>query len=208
MRHFVIQYGYMGANYLSLKQDFPTITSPSIRSDNDLSFGDEAYFDLLKKSMPWRNFHNLIYSKEFWEDECKSFGITLNDIGPFRANFKEDRQGFPLQTTEKFTYARMDIGIGLEGYGKNNGGRGLHIDNPQRIISGLLYFTDQSEIIGGQFEICDKAGEIVHRVPISENMAIISLQNEDAWHRVNPMMSGKRLAVYFALNASWKYWDR
>jgi hypothetical protein len=133
------------------------------------------------------------------------------DLSNFNPEFIEPSDGL-IRTEEKFFYGRMDVGFGLEGYGLFNGGKGNHIDNFNRVISCLLYFTDQSEIEGGEFEITNKEGLTEQRVSIRENMCIMSVQDSKAWHRVNPvnrLVNGNpRTAIYFALSYSQKYFDR
>ena len=50
-----------------------------------------------------------------------------------------DKKNINLQTQKNIIYPRLDIGIGEIGYGKNSGGKRIHVDNPQRLISILFY---------------------------------------------------------------------
>src|SRR5690606_8315359 len=73
----------------------------------------------------------------------------------FDPDLKESRDGKTLDRSKDKLYIRMDIGIGLNDYGLINGGKGCHIDLPQRLTSGLIYLTDQSDLDGGEFQIND-----------------------------------------------------
>lgn len=205
MRRLIVEYGFH-EHYEELKKDFPKNLHESVRSHEDLYSTDNLYQELLGNSPAWYWLDKKVHSYNFWKPILDKFGLYIS--APFNDYYREPRSGVVEEHFVRFLYARMDIGLGLPGYGIENGGRGLHIDNPQRIISGLLYFTDQRELDGGEFDVCDEDGCLYQRISLKENMAILSLQNEDAWHRVSPLLSGERRAVYFALNASWRYWDR
>lgn len=196
--------------FAKLEKDFPDVNNEGVRAHNDLYCTDKEYMELLEESDAWQGFHNMVFSQTFWERIVKDYfrseiKFNLN----FKNDFRENRSGTPVfQTLRFYTYGRIDIGVAHQGYGINNGGRGVHIDNKQRLISGLLYFTNQSEIDGGEFDICDSNGQVFERIPVKKNRAIISIQNENAWHKVNPLKTGIRKFVYFSLNSSWNFWGR
>ena len=70
-----------------------------------------------------------------------------------------------LKTKEDFfLYPRLDIGFGEKDYGIKTGGKGIHIDNPQRLISILFYAGGYSNIEGGEhrlWRVNDEKIEIV-----------------------------------------------
>lgn len=196
--------------FAKMERDFPIVLNEGFRAQNDLSCTDTEYQELLEESDAWTGFHNMVFSQKFWENIVKEYfqseiKFNLN----FKTDARENRAGVPIfQSLRFYTYARLDIGVATKGYGINNGGRGAHIDNKQRLISCLLYFSDQSELQGGEFQMCDSRGQVYETIPVKRNRAIISIQNENAWHKVNPLKSGIRRFVYFSLNSSWNYWGR
>lgn len=187
-----------------LLDEFPTEWGRGLRSHKDIFYADPAW---QKLSDAWKQFYNVIHTWSFWKPFVYELGVQ-DIVPPFDETYREVRGGSPPLIEPPVSYARADIGLGYEGYGKVNGGRGPHIDNPQRIISGLLYFTDQSTIEGGEFQFCDKAGAVQKTVDLKLNRAVLSVQDNDAWHMVNPLRKGERRAVYFALSATKRMWSR
>lgn len=187
-----------------MKDTFPHVTSPGVRAHNDLYCGDPEYRKFITAQEGWRRFHNMIFSKAFWTPFMPSI-----DAYAFNPSYLEHRSGcMDPKEQRPFLYSRIDIGVARPGYGIENGGRGIHIDNKQRVISGLLYFIDQSELDGGEFCFCTPDGRITQKVDVAENRAIISHQDKDAYHFVNPLKSGTRYFVYFSLNATWSFYKR
>lgn len=192
-------------HYIAMHSCFPTVKNASVRADNDIYCGDKEYISHISKYRPWQVFHEMIFSQQFWEP----YFPTIKDF-KFDNGHLEHRAGvLDSKVTEKFLYSRIDVGVAGPGYGINNGGRGVHVDNKQRIISGLLYFTDQHTIDGGEFCFCTPDGKISSMHQLKQNRAIISHQDtENGWHMVNPLRRGIRKFIYFSLNATWSYYGR
>lgn len=148
---------------------------------------------------------------EFWKHLCINLNIMYPDYMDFNKDFIEPVNGV-FKSNDTFLYSRMDVGLGFEGYGLINGGKGNHIDNKNRIISCLLYFSDQDDFEGGEFLSTDKDGNVLQSFNIRENMFIASVQDEDGWHMVNPVTKLKtgnpRIAIYFALSTTFQYFNR
>lgn len=133
---------------------------------------------------------------------CNPFSLD------FRANYVEPLSG-AVNEKDLFLYSRIDLGYGVEGYGKDNGGRGVHIDMSHRLVSGLLYMTGQRDMVGGELQVWSKpGGHMIREIETKPNRAVLSIQDETAWHRVNPIVSCKRprIAFYFALSSSRPLW--
>lgn len=197
--------------YNNLKDSFPDVKNQGVRAMNDLYCEDREYLELIAKNKYWNDFHNLIFSKNFWDETMKSaFNSYFTQNFKFDPYFRESRCGTInfSQFNEKFLYGRIDIGVATAGYGINNGGRGNHIDNVQRVVSGLLYFTDQSELVGGEFQQCTENGQVLETVQVRENKCVLSIQDKNAWHKVNPLKSGTRKFIYFSLNTNWDFHGR
>lgn len=187
-----------------MKQSFPVVKTAGVRAMNDLCCTDDEYKTFINEHPAWMKFHKMIFSKSFWENYLP----TIN-VYSFSPNYMEHRSGaMDPRERRPFLYSRIDIGVATAGYGIENGGRGIHIDNKQRVISGLLYFTNQWTLDGGEFCFCTPDGRVTEKVPVGENKAILSHQDADAWHFVNPLKKGIRKFVYFSLNATWAFYKR
>ena len=182
----------------TLLDEYPTMFAKEVRGHGDI-YQTDPEFNMLSKG--WQQFYQHVHTESFWLPLIKKFNIKTP---PFRSAYREPRNGLHQPLNELFTYARCDVSLGLEGYGKVNGGRGRHVDNPNRIISALLYFTDQEEIQGGEFVFTD----LPLIVPLKKNRLVASTQTKDAWHKVNPVTKGQRKSVYMALSCSQPFYER
>lgn len=219
-------------NFDSINSEFPKIEElgNGIRMHYDSTFGDDTYGKILNKSNNFLHLHNYVYSEKFiidfleiFKDEIKQLysngSLILN---PFELEIKcepyELRNFINKNNISKnnhpFLFPRMDIGVGLSKYGQVNGGRGPHVDNLTRLISILLYFTDQNEIVGGEhrfYKIVNKNDLMIDKVlNIKQNLLLASLQTNHSFHDVIPMISGIRKAIYFSVSCSealWKDYD-
>ncbi len=223
--------------YEKLETDFPNIDEfkENPRSVNrmnyDTTFGDNLYSNLIKKSLYYKKFHDYVYSKGFinfflnkFKDNIQAEShrkfLTENIFeysiipDPYEINGiigkKELKNNY-----DKFLYPRLDIGVGTKGYGRNNGGGGIHIDNPQRLISILFYVGGYSEIEGGEHRIWKKDSqnntlEIHEEIKPKRNLLIAGLQNNLAFHDVNPITSvkGSRNAFYLAISSTVPIWKK
>lgn len=196
---------FLEKNHFQLMLDtFPDVQGMSVRAHNDLYCGDTEYKKFILHHEGWRKFHNMIFSKSFWEPYFPNINLYT-----FNPSYLEHRSGaMDPKEQRQFLYSRIDIGVAKQGYGIENGGRGVHIDNKQRVISGLLYFTNQWELDGGEFCFCTPDARILDKIELRYNRAIISHQDADAWHFVNPLKRGTRRFVYFSLNATWPFYKR
>ena len=114
---------------------------------------------------------------------------------------------------EVLLYPRFDIGLGEVGYGIVTGGKGIHIDNPQRLISVLFYAGGYTKMIGGEHRIWKKNGdkiEIEKVIQPKPNLLIATLQNNIGFHDVNPVkeISGSRAVFYCAISCSTPIWKK
>ena len=206
MRKAIVRYNFLPDDfYQKLKKEVLGIELTGLH-------GGRSSLDLPEQDIktPTLKSFNDVYTNNiaFWRGQCLRLGLDI-DLN-FNASYIEPIDGL-IETNEQFFYGRMDLGFGFNGYGEINGGKGNHIDNFNRVISGLLYFSDQKDFEGGEFEFTDKDGNTDQSINIAQNMAIFSVQDKDGWHRVNPLKEIKeypRIAIYFALSYSQKYWNR
>jgi hypothetical protein len=195
-------------DYIWLKDHLPENGCKGTRSHEDITESDSELTRLFFRCGGWQKFWEELHTFDFWQPYLSEFGISDITKGMFNEGYIEERGGQHWKHDFRFFYSRMDIGYAYKGYGIDNGGKGNHIDNRNRVLSGLWYFTDQSKLNGGEFQITNKEGDVLKTIEIEENMAIISVQDKDGWHKVNPLRDGKRIAVYFALCCSEDYWIR
>ena len=221
--------------YEEIENNFPKIEefqanlSKVKRMDYDITSGDKLYDDLTSKNESYQKLHQFIYSdhfinlflnyfKEDLEQERKNNSLLYNVSSssiraqPYELNGVIGKKTF-TNKGESFLYPRIDIGLGMEGYGKNNGGGGIHIDNPQRLISILFYVGGFDKIKGGEHRIWKRNKdntdlEIHESIKPASNLLIAGLQTNDAFHDVNPVeeITGSRNAFYLAISSSTPIW--
>ena len=216
------------ANYDDLVADFPAENrfARQIRMHGDLTYGDEEYAKLIGESAAYRAVHDWVYSAEFIELFLQTFddeidvrvksGELMHDprLMEIRPNHNEGRTMIgPDNDKEKetFLFSRIDIGIGKEGYGKVNGGRGIHVDNLTRLVSILFYIDDNETMVGGEHRLYGLNGSepFIDKVyPPQGNLMVASLQTNWALHDVNPVtkIEGSRKAFYAAVACSRQIW--
>ncbi len=225
--------------FLQLEKDFPSENQFSAQKNNirrmsyDTSHGDELYSNLLSKSKAFKELHDYIYSKEFInyfinlfkidilkEIENKNLIKNIFDFElhtePFEHKIIDHRTLLKSKYTEDFLYPRIDIGIGKEGYGKDDGGRGIHVDNPQRLICLLFFVGGHKKMIGGEHRVWKEKNtsintptmEMVRTITPSPNLLIGNVNSNKAYHDVNPVtyIEGSRNAFFIAISASCKIW--
>ena len=220
--------------YYNLKKYFPTENQFQRQKNKiqrmhfDTSYGDELYDNLIKNSEEYKKLHEYIYSNEFisfymnhFKDEIKkeinSGNLqNLKDFKLISEPFEKDKI-FDMTDFEKshdfknILYPRIDLGIGKKDYGLVKGGKGIHVDNPQRLISIIFYIGGYKDIEGGEFRVWEKINEnleIFEIIPPKENMMIISLQTNHSFHDVNPVkkITGSRNAFYMAISSNKRIW--
>lgn len=197
------------------------------RMHGDTTYGDELYTNLINKSEAYFKLNEWVYSNDFFEYFLKFFNKYFDaekdlmdnpNNFTFKAEPYEIGKVYNLNNFEKnndtsYLYSRLDLGYGKERYGEDSGGRGPHIDNPQRLISILFYVGGFSKIDGGEHRMYrlsndNKSIEVDKIIEPKKNTLIASLQNNLAFHDVNPIkeISGQRNAYYLAISASKRVW--
>lgn len=202
---------------------FSEVPKVSNRSHRDIFHGDPLYEQLRQQAGgAWKHLEaSRFYNREFWIDVllrtgCHRFSAVYKSVIdlPFIEGVCESRDGVHInkyKDVDQYIYSRFDIGYGLEGYGLVNGGKGPHIDMRQRVVSLVIYFSDQSDFEGGEFERWagdreDGPSSMVERIPLRKNKAVAVVQDQFGWHAVNPVrecIAGKpRIAIYSSLSVS------
>jgi hypothetical protein len=212
-----------------LNADFPSKDrfGPTIRMDGDLTAGDQEYDALVSQSATFGALHRQIYSAAFVQVFLELFRASIERAGargelaldPFALRIVAE----PVETrvsgrsfvggAEPFLYPRLDIGYGGVGYGLNNGGRGVHIDNLPRLISILVFLNTPQAMTGGSHRLYGLRND----TPILEKtyqptagLLIASLQSNRAFHDVAPIeaIDGERRAFYMAVSCSEPIWKK
>lgn len=212
---------------LNLDFPLPERFGPTIRMDGDLTAGDPGYEDLISQSSAYWALHQQVYSTEFIRAFLELFRSPIQ-----RAYENGELLTDPLalkivpEPVEKrvsgrsmvggagpFLYPRFDIGYGGAGYGLNNGGRGVHIDNLPRLISILVFLNTPESMVGGTHRLYGlrRSKPVLRKVyhPVS-GLLIASLQSNRAFHDVDPIakIDGQRRAFYMAVSCSEPVWKK
>ena len=216
--------------FLELENKFPHqslfLENNVNRMHGDTTYGDSLYTTLLDESPAYKKLHEWVYSENFvnffldlFKNELESQNDLIEDISEFKIKSSPTEVGniFNLESFQidnnKYLYPRLDIGFGKKGYGIKTGGRGPHIDNPQRLISVLIYLGGYNSMIGGEhrvYSLLNKKLNLEKVFPTEKNLLIASLQNNLAFHDVNPIIEidGQRNAFYLAISASKRIWSK
>jgi len=233
--HVVIKNFFDKDFYDKLENEFPKKDAFINHKNNvgrmhyDTTFGHDLYQNVLRKSSAYNELHNYIYSNKFIEtfldifnkdidNEINKDFLKINvkklvlDSKPFEVGKIYNKQSFKKKENS-FLYPRLDIGMGEKGYGIKTGGSGIHIDNPQRLISILFYVGGFSKIEGGEhrlWKVNDKKVQIAKEIKPNSNLLIASLQNNISYHDVNPIteITGTRNAFYIAISCSNPIWKK
>lgn len=205
------------------KQDF----GPTIRMDGDLTAGDPGYEALIARSSAYGALHRQIYSTEFISVLLELFraplqlahadGMLLADpfalpIVPEPIEQRVTGRFVPGEAGP-FLYPRFDIGYGGLGYGRHNGGGGVHIDNLPRLISVMVFLNTPRSMVGGSHRLYG----LRRNKPVLEReyrpvagLLVASLQSNRAFHDVDPIVQidGERRAFYMAVSCSQPIWKK
>ena len=233
--HVIIKNFFDKDFYDKLENEFPKKDAFINHKNNvgrmhyDTTFGHDLYQNVLRKSSAYNELHNYIYSNKFIEtfldifnkdidNEINKDFLKINvkklvlDSKPFEVGKIYNKQSFKKKENS-FLYPRLDIGMGEKGYGIKTGGSGIHIDNPQRLISILFYVGGFSKIEGGEhrlWKVNDKKVQIAKEIKPNPYLLIASLQNNISYHDVNPIteITGTRNAFYIAISCSNPIWKK
>lgn len=213
----------------NLEAEFPPKDAfgPTIRMDGDLTAGDPGYEALIARSPAYGALHRQVYSAEFVSVLLELFRAPLQLAyaggmllaNPFALQIvpepveKRVTGRFVPGEAEPFLYPRFDIGYGGVGYGRHNGGGGVHIDNLPRLISVLVFLNTPRSMVGGTHRLYglrrDKPVLAREYRPIA-GLLVASLQSNRAFHDVDPIaqIDGERRAFYMAVSCSQPIWKK
>ena len=219
--------------YEKLEKEFPKKNEFIEQKNNvrrmhfDTTFGDHLYHKTINKSETYKELHNYIYSKnfiktflDFFDNEIDNeidnnfLNIDVRNLQIKESPFEVEKifSKYDLKAKKDFfLYPRLDIGFGEKDYGIKTGGKGIHVDNPQRFISILFYVGGFSDMEGGEHRLWrfnDKKPEIAKRIKPEPNLLIASIQNNISYHDVNPItaITGTRNAFYIAISCNDPIW--
>jgi hypothetical protein len=212
-----------------LNTDFPPKErfGPTIRMHGDLTAGDPGYEDLISRSSAYGTLHRQVYSREFIRAFLELFRSPIQqayqsgqllldpfalEIVPEPIELRVSGRSF-VRGTAPFLYPRFDIGYAGVGYGINNGGRGVHVDNLPRLISILVFLNTPRSMVGGTHRLYGLRGSkpVLRKVYRSvSGLLIASLQSNLAFHDVEPIaeIEGDRRAFYIAVSCSEPIWKK
>lgn len=177
------------AQFQQMKASFPA---------TDLYCGDLEYKSLIAGNEHWYKFHKMIFSKTFWE----LYLPTIN-VYSFSPLYREHKSGaMDPRERRPFLYARIDI------LTERQSTSGIHIDEKQRICTGVLCFTNQWELDGGEIVLCHPDGRTKKKIEFADNLCTVNHQDRDGHHYTNPLKRGTKRFVQFSLNATWAFYKR
>ena len=234
---FIIIEDFLDTEFFkNLEDNFPSLEEFKLQKNNikrmdfDTSQNDDLYEKYKLRSKSFNNFHKWVFSVDFSKFFLNLFKNDINnefeksflthDIKTFKLiddNYENlsiiNKKSINSNISEKILYPRIDVGTGIKNYGINTGGRGPHIDNPQRLISILYYCGGFSKIEGGEHRIYEinknkKDLNIFKTIYPKKNTLIASIQNNIAFHDVNPVtnIEGQRNAFYLAISSNLRIW--
>ena len=233
--YIVIKDFFKNDFYEKLENEFPKKNIFMSQKNNvgrmhyDTTFGHDLYQNIINNSEAYNKLHNYIYSDDFIKTFLELFNDEIdNEIDknfleinvkkleinskPFEIGKIYNKENLKKKKSS-FLYPRLDIGIGEKGYGIDTGGKGIHIDNPQRLISILFYVGGFSKIEGGEHRLWKKVdgqAKVAKEIKPNSNLLIASLQNNISYHDVKPIteISGTRNAFYLAISCSNPIWKK
>ncbi len=205
----------------------PERFGPTIRMDGDLTSGDPEYENLISQSHAYAGLHRQVYSRPFIETFLDLFRAEITaayrkgellldpfslDIVPEPLEKRVSGRSF-VGRSAPVLYPRFDIGYGGVGYGVNNGGRGIHVDNLPRLVSVLVYLNTPPSMVGGAHRLYALRGSepvLAQAYRPVAGLLIASLQSNRAFHDVEPItaIDGQRRAFYMAVSCSEPIWKK
>lgn len=221
----LIQENFLNTDlYNELLKNFPKENDfgTAFRMHGELTYPDVNYNKLLEKEC-WKKLHDYIYSRDFVDKilnyfnnelkEQKDLLINIDDIEyELEYEGRDIKKKYDTTESNDKIYTRLDIGYGKDKYGKIGGGGGIHIDNRSRLFSMLLYFCDDNDFENGEFQIhdCENNFIISEKIKPKHNLAIISIQNNQAYHSVNPVKKCKspRYGLYMSIFSKRNLWKK
>jgi hypothetical protein len=224
--HIVFDDAFDGIDELNTAFPSKDRFGPAIRMDGDLTAGDRAYEELVTQSSAYRALHRQVYSTEFIQALLELFRSPIERacrngellVDPFSLRIVpepvENRVGrFFEGASDAFLYPRFDIGYGGVGYGVDNGGRGVHVDNLPRLISILVFLNTPQAMVGGTHRLYGlrRSRPVLKKIVHPKaNLLIASLQSNRAFHDVEPIagIDGERRAFYMAVSCSKPIWKK
>lgn len=219
--------------FKKIEEGFPSISdfqnqkNKINRMHYDTSFKDDLYTKLINLKIEYKYLHNYIYSNNFInyfldlfkkdiqneidENNLKNIFDYKIQCDPYETTKITSKNDIKEQGHNSILYPRLDLGMGLIDYGKDTGGKGIHVDNPQRLISILLYLGGYKHIEGGELRIWEKKSEnmeLSNSIKPQPNSLVASLQSNLSFHDVNPVtkIEGSRNACYIAISSNNKIW--
>lgn len=212
----------------ALESDFPDeadFPGKTIRMDADTSFPDAEYLRLLCRSESYLSLHNYVYSPAFTTDLLRLLEAPIRElrgsgellVDPLELPLicqpleTEMFRRFEEPSNVPFLFPRLDIGYGGLGYGRRNGGGGIHTDNWNRLISVVYYVNSDDSMIGGEhrmYRLENGLPRLAREYAPRKGRMIASLQTNRSLHDVNPVtrIQGSRKAYYLAVSCSTRPW--
>lgn len=147
-------------SYRQLCQSFPDCPPSTGPTGFSLYWGDKEYQRLLDNNSAWHDLFNTFHSQNFidwcrdqfaeiWQQENCQIDLSKAHYVPYRED-RIDKERTTLRKIEHDAHelwVRMDVHQGRKGYARR-----VHVDHARRLISMLIYLSDnrENQITGGE----------------------------------------------------------
>ena len=203
------------AAYSRLAASFPDCPRNSGPTGYTLFWGDPEYDRLIAQDPDWSAFFHAFHNQQFIEYSIRQFASVFEEEAvvdlsgaryvPF-AETRADKQRATIADTglaPDDLWVRVDIMQGRPGYS-----RGAHLDHRRRAITLLIYFSDATEMVGGELLLHASDGAKTMITPRQNRMVMFPCSNA-SMHSVAPIVSQSqpRNFVQVTVSSSIDLWE-
>ena len=207
--------------YQQLRMSFPTCPPKVGPTGYSLYWGDEPYEQLLRSRPAWQSLFNDFHCQRFVDwcraqfcDVWERYGCRVDLAEARYVPYREDRIDKERSSLRKIEYdphevwVRVDIHQGQLGYD-----RPIHLDHARRLLSMLIYMSDQTEnqMVGGElFLYSSKEDSSPLKVTPRHNRMVAFPCTNQSFHSVSRITAQQapRNYIQVHLSSSVDVWPR
>jgi hypothetical protein len=213
------------AQYQELRESFPACPPQTGPTGFSLYWGDEDYKKLLETVPAWQSLFRTVHSQRFidwcreqfaevWKRDGCTIDLSRAQYVPYRED-RIDKERAKLRRIEHKPdelWVRMDIHQGRLGYD-----RPVHLDHARRLMSMLIYFSDQNEagMSGGELFLHSgkqpHSGQVIpKRITPRHNLMVAFPCTNKSYHSVSVItaQSAPRNYLQVHISSSVDVWPR
>lgn len=204
--------------YIELKENFPNLDIKNFDKCNNgkyaLDSKSEAYSMIIKNNSSMKKFHDLVFSKNFFNFFCKKLYFKYiysqkDDIFKFLKYSRPYKQIINKKSSYDFFFSKISININYS-FIKNNGFIIPHTDSLRKLLSLMIYFPNDDKVeknYGTQFwstkiknytnkhfdnnQNFSLLAKKLYKTPFIENTLFGFIRNNYSWHSVEPININK-----------------